>query len=72
MMGITRSLKVGLFTGSFTQTTTQTYKPHLSTAVTHDLSTHTSANFYLLVDYMYTLYTGLATATVYLNKKETI
>jgi hypothetical protein len=71
MMGITRSLNVGLFTGKFTQTTTSTYKAQLSATFMPSFSTAQVLNSDLLFRALYTLYTGLITITVYLNKRNT-
>jgi hypothetical protein len=70
-MGITRSLNAGLFTGNFTQTTTSTYKAQLSTTFMPSFSTAQVLNSDLLFQALYTLYTGLITITVYLNKRNT-
>jgi len=70
MMGISRSLNLGLFTGKFTQTTTSTYKPHNYTNLDPKLSTNKKSKINLLKTNIYTLYTGLTTTTNYLNKKE--
>ena len=71
MMGITRSLNTDLFTTKFTQTTTSMYNPQLSATNVQGLSTTQIPKVNLLINHIYTLYTGPTTTTNYLNKKET-
>lgn len=71
MMGITRSLNLGLFTGNFTQTTTSMDNSANSASFVPSLSTAPVLNFNLLNAGLYTLYTGLVTVTSYLNRKNT-